>query len=347
MIEHEYLNWMARNTASEWCNDSAVLSDLESALGSGAIGCTSNPPLTYEALTTHADFYKEEIAKIPAHLSADARVVELLGVAVRPIAARLLPIYRESGGKLGYVRSQVQPKISADAAAMTRQGRTIAAWGENVMVKIPGTAAGMQSLEDLAADGIPTNPTVCPSVSQIVAAAEANERGIERAVAAGKRPAASTAAIVMGRLQDYLAVLNKERQAGLSKEDLDQATLAVVKRCYRIVKERGYRQILMPAAFRSPFQVSGLAGAQLHMTIHPKVQKQVIAADQAGQLPRRPGIDDPVDAPIIERVGRALPEFLLAYQPDALKPEEFGAFGATAMTLDGFDKTGWQKLLAL
>lgn len=347
MIKHEYLDWMTHNTPSRWCNDSAIADDLESALASGAIGCTSNPPLTYEALTTHPDLYKEAIAQIPAHLSGDDRVVELLGVVVRPLAARLMPLYRSSDGAFGYVRSQVQPGISADAAAMYRQGKTIAAWGENVMVKIPGTAAGMQALEDLAADGIPTNPTVCPSVAQIIAAAQANERGIERALAAGRTPAASTAAIVMGRLQDYLSLLNEERKAGLSKDDLDWAILAVAKRCYRIIRERGYRQILMPAAFRSPIQVAGLCGAQVHMTIHPKVQKQVIEAERAGRLPRRPGIDDPVAPSLIERVSRALPEFARAYDPNGLKPEEFGTFGATAMTLDGFDKTGWQKLRTL
>ena len=347
MIEHEYLHWMTENTPSRWCNDSAILSDLESALGSGAIGCTSNPPLTYEALTTHPELYREAMARIPAHLSGNDRVVELLGVAVRPISARLMKLYQDSGKQFGYVRSQVQPTISNNAAAMYRQGRAIAAWGENVMVKIPGTAEGMQALEELAADGIPTNPTVCPSVSQIIAAAEANERGIKRALAAGRTPASSTAAIVMGRLQDYLSLLNEERKTGLSKEDLDHATLAVVKRCYQIVKERGYQQILMPAAFRATTQVTGLSGAHLHMTIHPKIQKRVIEADKAGQLQRRPGIDDPVDPAIIERVSRALPEFARAYDPQGLKPEEFGTFGATAMTLEGFDKTGWQKLLTL
>ena len=51
MIKHQFLNWMAQNTKSCWCNDSAVISELNDALESGAIGCTSNPPLTCEALT--------------------------------------------------------------------------------------------------------------------------------------------------------------------------------------------------------------------------------------------------------------------------------------------------------
>jgi len=323
------------------------MDDLENALSCGAIGCTSNPPLSYEALTTDAERYKAAISSISGKLSADDRVVELLGVVVVPIAARLEDLYYRSKGQYGYVRSQVQPKISSNAAAMYRQGLKISSWAPNIMVKIPGTAAGMQTIEELAADGIPTTPTVCPTVSQIVAAAEANERGIKRALAAGKTPAASTAAIVQGRLQDYLSVLNQERNAGLSKDDLDYAILAVTKRCFQIMKDRGYSQILMPAAFRSAKQVAGLVGAEVHMSIHPRFQAEVIRADNEGLIQRRIAIDDPIDVDCVNRVARALPEFSLAYEPDALRPEQFDSFGATAMTLDGFDKTGWQKLYTI
>jgi transaldolase len=215
------------------------------------------------------------------------------------------------------------------------------------MVKIPGTASGMKVLEDLAAAGIPTTPTVCVTIAQILATAEAYERGCKRAVAAGIAPAASTTALVMGRLQDYLAVLNEQRQAGLTTIELEDAALAVTKRCYAIMKQRGYRQILMPAAFRTPRQVAGMAGALAHMTIHPKIQDEVIKADAAGTIQRRIAIDDPIDMDLMARVAKALPEFTQAFDPEGLKPEGFDAYGATVMTLDGFDKTGWQKLYTL
>jgi len=347
MIKHEYLNWMAKTTPSQWCNDSALMPELDAALESGAIGCTSNPPLTYLALTTEPELYREALAAIPTAAKGDERVVELLGVVVRRVSARLLSLYETSGKKYGYIRSQVQPGISGNGAAMRRMGLTISTWGENVMVKIPGTASGIQVLEDLAAAGIPTTPTVCVSIAQILAVAEANARGIKRALAAGRAPAASTAALVMGRLQDYLAVLNQERQAGLSTTELEDAALSVTKRCYSIMKERGYSQLLMPAAFRTPRQVSGMIGAEVHMTIHPKIQDEVIKADREGRIERRVAIDDPIDTNSIARVARALPEFKLAYEPEGLQPEQFDAFGATVMTLDGFDKTGWQKLYTL
>ena len=80
---------------------------------------------------------------------------------------------------------------------------------------------------------------------------------------------------------------------------------------------------------------------------NPKIQKLIVEADERGELKREPAIDNPVDAESVERVSEALPEFVKAYEPDGLAINEFDEFGATAMTLDGFDKTGWQKLLTL
>lgn len=271
MSKFEYLSWMAKNTPTQWCNDSALMKDLDAALASGAIGCTSNPPLTYEALTVETNLYADRVAAIAPNAQGDDRVVELLGVVVRNIASRLRGIHEASGKKVGYVRSQVQPKKSGNGAAMLRQGLKIASWGENVMVKVPGTFAGIQTLEELVADGIPTTATVCVSVSQVLAAAEAYERGAARARAAGRALAASTAALVMGRLQDYLTSINQQRSAGASAADLEIAALAVTKRCYAIMKQRGYAQTLMPAAFRAAHQVAGLVGAVAHMTIYPKI----------------------------------------------------------------------------
>ena len=54
-----------------------------------------------------------------------------------------------------------------------------------------------------------------------------------------------------------------------------------------------------------------------------------------------------VDTDLMARVAKALPEFTQAFEPEGLKPEAFDAYGATVMTLDGFDKTGWQKLYTL
>lgn len=345
MTEIPYLSWMAQNTDSKWCNDSAMEADIKIALNNGAVGCTSNPPLTFQALTETPEIYSEAVARIPDRVTGDDRVVELIGIVVRHISKMLFGIYQNTGGEHGYIRTQVKPKDSADADQMLKNGKIFASWGKNVMVKIPGTAAGIWVLEELAALGIPTNPTVCVSVAQIVAAAEAYERGIKRATAAGIKPAPSTAAIVMGRLQDYLTKVNEERNTGLTKYDLECAALAVAKKSYQVCVDRGYKTVLMPAAFRSARQVAQMVGGKVVMTIHPRIQAEIIKAEEEGLIQREIAIDQPVDPEAVMRVSKALPEFKLAYDPEGLSVKDFDTFGATVMTLDGFDVTGWQKLL--
>ena len=347
MKEHAYLRWMAKYTDTQWCNDSAIIEEIETALKCGAIGCTSNPPLTYEVLTSTPDIFRSEINKIDKDIAGNERVVELIGIVIRRISKMLYQIYEKTNGQFGYIRAQVQPDLSEDDYAMFKMGSKFASWSKNIKVKIPATEAGMRVLEELAALGIPTNPTICVTVSQIIAAAEANERGIKRAIKNGIKPAASTSAIVMGRLQDYLAVLNKNRGTGLSTYDLECASLAVAKRCYQIFIECGYKQVLMPAAFRCARHVTQMIGSKVIMTIHPKIQDMIIKAEAEGTIKREDAIDNPVDPNAVERVRKALPEFEAAYEPGALKDVEFSDFGGTKMTLKSFDINGWQKLLTI
>ncbi|MBN2860046.1 MAG: hypothetical protein JXK93_07280 [Sphaerochaetaceae bacterium] len=345
-MKTDYLLWMASHTKSQWNNDSTDHNDIEDALASGAVGVTSNPPLTYSVLTEYPELYKEEIDRLDPSLSRDDRIVALIEIVVKRIASRLADMHHATGGLQGYVRAQVKPLDGDNAEKMLEVGKKFASFAKNVKVKIPGTKAGIWVLEELAALGIPTNPTVCVSISQILATAEADERGRKRAVQAGIEPAESTAAFVMGRLQDYLAALNEKQNAGVSVEDLEHAMIAMTKKLYRIMEERGYHQILMPAAFRCARQVTELSGARVEMTIHPKIQKMINDLDAEKGIERVEKLNDPVDEEAVARVLEALPEFRKAWDEDGLSIDEFDDFGATVMTLEGFDQA-WQKLYTL
>lgn len=347
MANNPYLKWMADNTPTQWCNDSAILSDLQSALEDGAVGCTTNPPLSFETLSTRPGDFEKEYKKLDESAKCNDRAVEMIGVVVRTIGSILKDKGPWKDEQFGYVRAQVQPALGRDKDAMLEMGKKLRSFGDNVMVKIPCTTAGIWTLEELAALGIPTTPTVCLTVSQFIAVGEAHDRGRARAEKAGIKPAPSTAALVMGRLQDYLTALNEIRGTGLSFYDLECAALAVTKRCYQENVKRGFNQKLMPAAFRSPRQVEQMVGSDVVMTIHPKVQKALLEAEGKGEIKRGNFIDDPVDQAALDRVAKALPEFTLALEPGAIPVGEFDFHGGTVMTLQGFDLTGWQKLLTL
>ena len=347
MSAQNYFSWLSSQTPSLWTNDSGVMEQNLAAVKMGAIGCTTNPPLSYEALVTDKDFYAKDLAAIDRNLSDDDFALEAMGLVVKRLAKHYLPLHKEKGGLYGCVRAQVQPNLQNDPEGMLRVGKIMASWGENVFVKIPATEAGIWTIEELAALGIHVNPTVVTTISQMSAFAEAYERGAARAKNAGLKVPMCTEAFVMGRAQDYLVQLNTHRGAGISTSDLEWASVALVKRSWEIYKQKGYSCTLQPAAFRCAMHVEQISGGPFCSTIHPKIQAAVVEADKAGKMRYEQLIDSPADKAAVDRVLKAFPEFALAYEPDALKPSEFGSEGASKMTLDFFDENGWKKLISL
>jgi transaldolase len=58
------------------------------------------------------------------------------------------------------------------AEEMIEQGREFASWGDNIYVKLPIIPEGLKALKVLAAEWIPTNMTLCFSVTQAWAVAK-------------------------------------------------------------------------------------------------------------------------------------------------------------------------------
>jgi transaldolase len=206
-------------------------------------------------------------------------------------------------------------------------------------VKLPACAAGLDVLEDCVAEGATVTATVSFTVPQVIAIAERCRRGRERAQAEGREPGRCFAVIMIGRLDDYLREVAGDNRSGVSEADIRQAGLAVTKRAYALYQERHYEAVLLVAALRGSYHLTELAGAELIMSIAPPYQ-ELFARDD---FPREPRIDQPVPADVIQRLS-ALPEFVRAYEPDGMSPEEFIAYGVTQRTLSQFQEAGWRLL---
>lgn len=63
--------------------------------------------------------------------------------------------------------------VSLDAAGMIREGRMLAGWARNVVIKIPVTAEGLKAVKALSSEGIKTNVTLIFSPLQALLAARA------------------------------------------------------------------------------------------------------------------------------------------------------------------------------
>lgn len=339
MTSLNYLQWLAQETPTAWWHDSADPSELARGLAHGAVGATTNPVLVNLALRNDPDRWARLAGPLPDGLTPDGRAETWMRAIVGSAAARLMPTYAATAGRQGYVCAQVNPALADQREAMFARAQRFASWASNIAVKLPATAAGLDVLEECTAAGITVTMTVSFTVAQVIAIAERHRRGLVRARSGGIGPGRCFAVMMIGRLDDYLRDMALDQRAGVDEADLRLAGLATAKRAYRIYKEHNYEAVLLIAALRSNHHVLGLAGADLILSIHPSVQATLLA-DNA---PRVHGIAEEIGADVIERL-RRLPEFVRAYEPDGMKPEEFMAFGLTQRTLTQFLEAGWRPL---
>ena len=150
-------------------------------------GVTSNPSIFQKAILGSDDYDGElrELAKQGCHAQ---QIYDAIAVKDVQLAADVLrPVYDELSGYDGYVSLEVGPAAAHDTGATLEQARDY--WQRvdrpNVMIKIPGTTAGVPAIEQCISEGININVTLLFSVESYVNVAEAFIRGLERRREAG------------------------------------------------------------------------------------------------------------------------------------------------------------------
>ena len=340
-MNNTYLNWVLQNTPTKWWHDSAATAELDLGLERGAIGATTNPFLSNIALRTDRELWASEIDAILArNLPAEQKAEALMQIPVTRCAAKLRAEHERTGGQSGFVCSQVNPVRAGDRECMFAMAKRFHSWAPNIAVKLPATAAGLDVLEDCAAEGITTAATVSFTVPQALHIAERHRAGSARARAKGIQPGKCFAVIMIGRLDDYLREIAHDNQTDVREQDIRQSGLAVTKRAYNMYKERGYDAVLLVAALRGSYHLTELAGADLIMSIHPTPQKFFCEAEDH---PREERIGVPVADEVIDRL-RRMPEFVRAYEPDGMTANEFVTYGVTQRTLCQFAEVGWKLM---
>jgi len=336
MAHASYLQWLARETPTTWWHDSADPDELRTGLAHAASGVTTNPLLTSRTLRGRPDIWADALKAVPKDLPSERRAEELMSHVVRRAAQMLLPQYEGTKGRFGYVCGQVNPARAADREAMSVMARRYHGWAPNIAVKLPATAAALDVLEDCVAEGITITATVSFTVPQALAIAERHRKGSIRARAAGRTPGHCFAVLMVGRLDDYLREVAQDRKAKVEDSDIRQAGLAVAKRAYALFKERGYESVILPAALRGIYHMTELAGAAMVMSIAPNIQAQLLEPN----VPRELRIDRPISPDVIQRL-LTIPEFVKAYEPNGMTPEDFITYGPTQRTLTQFLDAGW------
>src|SRR5437763_16172332 len=105
-----------------------------------------------------------------------------------------------------------------------------------MIVKIPATKAGIAAIEDATYRGISINATVCFTLPQCLAVAEAVERGLKRRESENKPVSdmGPVCTIMVGRLDDWLKITAEKEGILVEPGYLEWAGVAVCKQTYGI-----------------------------------------------------------------------------------------------------------------
>lgn len=339
MDEIKFLKWLSSETNSNWWHDSADPDELKVSIENGAVGVTTNPLLIKLSLFSRPEIWNSVLSGIPKDLQGAEKAEAILGKITTSLAGMLMPTFNRTHGDQGYVCAQVNPAKPGNAELMLAMARRLTKWSPNIAVKLPVTASGLEALEECAAEGITVTLTASFTVPQALAIGEGYKKGVERAKKAGIKPAKCFAVLMIGRLDDYLRDVAMDRRSGIAEEDIIQAGIAVAKRAYSIFNERKYEAIIMPAGMRGTYHMTELAGAKMIFSTAPSIQKMVSKLEE----PFHERINLPVNPSVINRLMK-LSEFVRAYEPDGMKPEDFITYGVTQKTLSQFVEAGWLPL---
>jgi transaldolase len=159
-------------------------------------GLTSNPTIFDKAISK-GDAYDEQISELTEQgITGEDAFFAIAIQDLRGAADLFAPIHERTDRVDGWASLEVSPLLADDAAATIEQVKKLHAQGErdNLFIKIPGTEAGLEAIEESIYAGTPINVTLLFSTDQYVAAAEAYMRGIERRIADGLDPAVPSVA---------------------------------------------------------------------------------------------------------------------------------------------------------
>ncbi|MEW6750385.1 MAG: transaldolase [Candidatus Latescibacterota bacterium] len=198
----------------------------------GLRGVTSNPTIFEEAISGSRD-YEGHLRALDGEDLSPQEVYEALAVQdIQWTADLLRPVWEELDGADGYVSLEASPHLAYDSEGTVAEVRRLhrAVGRPNVMIKVPGTPAGIPAVEQLIAEGYSINITLLFGQENYFRVAEAYMAGLERLIASGGDPArvASVASFFISRI-DALADLRLEGKAASEASAVRRWALRALK----------------------------------------------------------------------------------------------------------------------
>ena len=212
----------------------------------GIRGVTSNPSIFEKALKEGAD-YGPAVAALRAarpDVTAFELYEELAVKDIRDACDVLLPLHVSSDGEDGYVSLEVSLVNGDSTAAMVKEGLHLAARvaRPNLMIKIPGTTAGVEAAGRLMEAGVSVNITLLFARERYMEVLERHLQALEARAKKGEslQAIASVASFFVSRidtavdkeLAGMLAATDSKREKAAIEALLGKAAIANAKLAY-------------------------------------------------------------------------------------------------------------------
>jgi transaldolase len=314
--------------------------ELHQLVEKGILGVTSNPTI-FQGAIADGDAYDEQLREVLRSEEDPKEVfLALAQEDIREACDVLREVFdRRDPTRDGWVSLEVDPNLANDAAGTAAEARRLHALIDrpNLFVKIPGTEAGLEAIEDTIAAGIPVNVTLLFSLERHRAAAEAYIRGLQRLRESGGdlSSVASVASFFVSRvdteadrrldeigghdeLKGKLAIANaklayqtyKEVFATADWQDLAAAG-ASPQRCLwasTSTKNPDYRDVIYVEELIGPDTVNTMPRATIeafedHGRVEPTLERDVDEARRTFEQLAQAGIDYDDVVAVLEREG--------------------------------------------
>jgi transaldolase len=181
----------------------------------GLRGMTSNPAIFEKAISGSADYAASLTALGGLNLDAVGLYERLAIHDIQDAADILRPVYEETRRGDGYVSLEVSPYLAHDTQGTIQEARRL--WQTvgrpNIMIKVPGTSAGLPAIEQLISEAINVNVTLLFSQTVYEHVAEAYIAGLQRLAAQGGDvgQVASVASFFISRIDTAIDALANAR----------------------------------------------------------------------------------------------------------------------------------------
>src|SRR5215831_8508402 len=189
----------------------------------GLRGMTSNPAIFEKAIAGSTD-YSDILERLQGSGRSAGEVYEAIAIRdIQDAADLLLPVYKTTNRRDGYVSLEVSPKLARDTQASMDEARRLwkAVGRPNIMIKIPGTAEGVPAIQQMISEGININITLLFSQDAYVKVAEAFIAGLEAYSGQEIGAIASVASFFVSRIDTLVdsIIANKLKTASNAQQE--------------------------------------------------------------------------------------------------------------------------------